>query len=91
MAETSGSLGLFGAFFGVGAVLVMWCHIIAVGHEIFSHSKKKCNTDDTDQCLGRLEMFHDHLPCSGKKKNLHNGLGGMAAEHFYKLHAYYQR
>ena len=34
-------------------------------------------------------MFHDHLPCCRKKQDFDNSLGGMAAEHFYKLHTDY--
>ena len=35
-------------------------------------------------------MFYYHLPCGGEKENFHNCLGGMAAEHFYKLNTDYK-
>ena len=68
----------------------MRCHIIAVCHQIFPDSEKNGDTDDPDQCLRRIEMFHNHLPCCRKKQDFNNGLGGMAAEHFYKLHTNYK-
>ena len=66
-------------------------HIIAVRHQIFPDGKENGDTDDPDQCLYRIEMFHDHLPCCCKKQDFDNSLCGMLAEHFYKFHAYYQR
>lgn len=65
-------------------------HIITVRHQIFPDGKKNGDTDDPDQCLYRIEMFHDHLPCCCKKQDFDNSLGGMAAEHFYKLHTDYK-
>ena len=65
-------------------------HIIAVCHEIFPDCKKNGNTENTDQGLGRLKMFYYHLSCCGEKENFHNCLGGMTAEHFYKLNTDYK-